>query len=110
MKLSKYITVILLSTIFISGCNSIKETLSGKKKNNTDEFLVKKKNPLIMPSEFNVLPKPGNLNTDNKNENQKVSTFDIKKILNDKSETKTSSSQKKNNSLENSIIEKINKK
>ena len=109
MKLSKYITVILLCAIFISGCNSVKETLSLKKKDSTDEFLVKKKNPLIMPSDFNVLPSPKNLNNDNKNKNQGEDTFDIKKALGDKSKTKTSSSKKTNSSLEKSIIEKINK-
>ena len=58
MKLCKYITTILLSAIFISGCNTVKESLLLKKKDNTDEFLVKKKNPLILPPNFNDLPKP----------------------------------------------------
>ena len=29
-----------------------------KKKNNTNEFLVNKKNPLTMPPDFEKLPKP----------------------------------------------------
>ena len=45
MKLSKYIIVVLLSVLFISGCKSVKNTLTGKQKN-TDEFLVKKKIPI----------------------------------------------------------------
>ena len=107
IKLFKSPICFFILFILLTNCSNV---FTRSKTPDGAEFLVKKKNPLIMPSEFNVLPKPGNLNTDNKNENQKVSTFDIKKILNDKSETKTSSSQKKNNSLEKSIIEKINKR
>ena len=58
MKLYKYITIILLSAVFMTSCNDIKRTLSGDKKENVDQFLVKKKNPLILPPNFDDLPKP----------------------------------------------------
>ena len=38
--------------------HSVKETLSGQKKQNSDEFLVKKKNPLVLPPNFDDLPEP----------------------------------------------------
>tara|TARA_B110001450_G_scaffold118461_1_gene111808 strand:+ start:699 stop:863 length:165 start_codon:yes stop_codon:yes gene_type:complete len=44
MKLVKYTSIILLLAFFTSGCSSVKETLTGAKKPNTDEFFVKKKN------------------------------------------------------------------
>ena len=51
---------ILLCLFFFSfsSCTSIKNALTGKKTENSDEFLVKKKNPLVMPPKFMELPKP----------------------------------------------------
>jgi hypothetical protein len=46
----------------LSACQSVKDGLTGKKQNNTDEFLVEKKNPLVLPPEFNILPEPETLN------------------------------------------------
>ncbi len=43
MKINKLLTIIIIFNLFISGCTSIKESLSGQKKQNSDEFLVKKK-------------------------------------------------------------------
>jgi len=39
--------------------DSVKRGLTGQKGNNTDEFLVRKKDPLILPPEFGKLPTPG---------------------------------------------------
>jgi hypothetical protein len=39
--------------------------LTGKKKTNSDEFLVKKKNPLSLPPEFEKLPEPKTLTKNN---------------------------------------------
>ena len=49
---------LIIFSIFLTSCQSIKEGLSGKKNENSDEFLVKKKNPLVMPPKFMELPKP----------------------------------------------------
>ena len=35
--------------LFLASCQSIKDGLSGKKSENSDEFLVQKKNPLVLP-------------------------------------------------------------
>ena len=40
MKLNKHLIIIIISIFLVSGCKSVKETLSGQKKVNTDEFLV----------------------------------------------------------------------
>ena len=39
MKLIKYIVISLLLACFLSGCSSIKNTLTGENKIKTDEFL-----------------------------------------------------------------------
>ena len=104
MKLCKYITVILLSAIFISGCNSVKETLSLKKKDNNDEFLVKKKKPLTLPPNFNDLPKPESKTSGRNNEDE---VLDFSKILKE-SKVKKQMNKKKNKSLERSISKILN--
>ena len=57
----KKITYILLF-IFLVSCagtfDSVKRGLTGAKKSSTDEFLVKKKDPLILPPDFENLPSP----------------------------------------------------
>ena len=49
---------ILIITILLSGCENIQRQLSMEKKENVDEFLIQKKNPLVLPPEFSKLPKP----------------------------------------------------
>ena len=57
----KKVTYILLF-IFLVSCagsfDSVKRGLTGAKRNSTDEFLVKKKDPLILPPDFENLPIP----------------------------------------------------
>ena len=57
----KKITYILLFIFLVSCANtfdSVKRGLTGAKKNSADEFLVKKKDPLILPPDFENLPIP----------------------------------------------------
>ena len=99
MKLYKYITIILLSAVFLTSCNSIKKTLTGAKKESVDEFLVKKKNPLILPPNFDDLPKPQKETKKNNIENK---TIDFSEVLK-KSENASKTAKKKDQSLEKSI-------
>ena len=56
---NKILTVCVILVISIlTSCKTLTEGLSGKKKDGSDVFLVKKKNPLIVPKEYNELPKP----------------------------------------------------
>ena len=50
-----FILIIFLS---LYSCQSVKDALSGKKYESSDEFLVIKKNPLVLPPGFNELPEP----------------------------------------------------
>ena len=58
MLLTKLIFFNLLILIFLSGCQNVRESLSMKKKQNVDEFLIEKKNPLEIPPDFGSLPEP----------------------------------------------------
>ena len=44
--------------VFLSACQNVKDALSGSKQDNSDEFLIQKKNPLVLPPGFSELPKP----------------------------------------------------
>jgi hypothetical protein len=57
----KKINYILLFIFLVSCSNtfdSVKRGLTGAKKSSADEFLVKKKDPLILPPDFENLPTP----------------------------------------------------
>ena len=50
--------LLLFLLISLYSCQNVKDALSGKKYESSDEFLVIKKNPLVLPPDFNELPKP----------------------------------------------------
>ena len=60
--MKKIRSIIFLLTVFFTfqSCQTIKEGFTSQKKKSTDEFLVEKKSPLVMPPEFNELIKPKN--------------------------------------------------
>ena len=60
----KKILIIFISLLILTSCKSANDAFSLKKKNNTDEFLVEKKNPLVMPPDFGKLPSPKNFEND----------------------------------------------
>ena len=96
---------ILLSTL-LNACQTAKDAFEGKKRSEqSDEFLVEKKNPLALPPDFEKLPVPGN---------QEVSpetftdTEEVKDLLNIQGSEKSDSNDKTNSSdLESTIIKKI---
>ena len=55
MNKNFYLIILLL---ILCSCKGVKDALSGKKYENSDEFLVIKKNPLVLPPNFNDLPTP----------------------------------------------------
>ena len=106
MKFKKII-ILLFSILFLFSCSSAKDVLQGKKRSDTsDEFLIEKKNPLIVPPDINELPVP--LDQEDQANNQE--DIDIKKVLkiDENQETNTESNNGNQNSLEESILERIN--
>lgn len=92
-RINILIILSILATVFLSSCQSIKDGLSGTKSENSDEFLVQKKNPLVVPPEFMNLPKPKD--SDQTSENLIIEEeTDIKKILEINNDTETSSEKK----------------
>ena len=105
-KLLKNIFFTLVILITLNACQSVKDGLTGKKKTNSDEFLVEKKNPLVLPPKFDKLPEPKILSTNSQNSEDEI---DLQSILTkNKTVKKTKTvSETSNRSLEKSILEKI---
>tara|TARA_B100000959_G_scaffold251729_1_gene281322 strand:+ start:1676 stop:1987 length:312 start_codon:yes stop_codon:yes gene_type:complete len=82
-----------------SGWNNFKKTMSGEKVLNTDEFLIKKKDPLVLPPEYEELPLPKTKEKDSR------SSTEIS--LGSK---KTQSSSQNPGALENAILKELRKK
>jgi hypothetical protein len=74
------------------------------KKNNSDEFLVEKKSPLLMPPDYNELPAPSSDSIKNKDENNQV-----KELITKSNNTDINSNNSNNSksSFEELLIEKI---
>ena len=92
----------ILSIIFmmlISGCSGLKDELSLKKKKSVDEFLIEKKNPLVLPPDFNTLPKPKEKNSDDIKKNNDL---DLNSIL-DSDDNNEISNLPQSDDLEKSI-------
>ena len=102
-KVNKSIFYIFL-TLLLYSCGAMSDAgkvLRNEKIKTTDEFLVKKRQPLVLPPEYDTLPTPGTIN-------KKVDeTSKINKILKIPNQSNTSNSSA--TSIEQSIINKIGK-
>ena len=90
----------------ISACGAVKEGFKNQKKDNTDEFLVEKKAPLVMPPNYNELPLPKDIEINEEEESDAVKEL-ITKSKN--SESNNKNLDKSEGSLENNILNKIKK-
>ena len=108
MKKTNPLIASFLILLFLNSCGTIAEGLGGSKKKGSDEFLVEKKSPLVLPPSFGELPEPGKEPKENIISDKK-DTSDIEDIINQSSSTSTSEkSDDTKNSIEESIIKKIN--
>ncbi len=91
--------------LFIFSCGVVKDGFSNQRKNNSDEFLVEKKKPLVMPPNYNQLPLPKN-----SQEEIKTQESSIKSLLFEKNNSDAKNKiDNINNNLEKSLLKKIQK-
>ena len=110
MKKNNSLIATFLILLFLNSCGTVAEGLGGTKKKGSDEFLVEKKSPLVLPPSFGELPEPGKEPEENII-SEKKDTSDIEDIINQSSSTSTSEKgDDTKNSIEQSIIKKINEK
>ena len=103
MKIFKNFIIINFFLLLLS-CSVVKEGFQNPKKKSSDEFLVEKKSPLVMPPEFDKLPIPEN-NDQYINSDQKK----IKDLLNKSEDQNSVLNNSTNDSLEKTLLEKIKK-
>ena len=109
MKKNNYLIFLLISIFLVSGCADVKKGFSGKSIDEGEEFLVIKKNPLVVPPDFEKMPLPKN-EVDNTNsikvKNEQGSEFE-KLFNNQKKNSNVQNSSDNTGNLEKKIIDKI---
>ena len=102
-RTKKFIFVLILCNLLI-GCQSLREGLEGNKKSKSaEEFLIEKKNPLVLPPDYSKLPVPKDETSDQIKNNE----FDLKKVLKKTPNTNKSSQSQLDKSLKKSVLDKI---
>ena len=98
------IIYIFLLFFFVASCggtfDSVKRGLTGSKGNTADEFLVEKKDPLILPPDFENLPIP----------DEEVTSIAENTIFENTLETAIEENTSTSDSVEKSILRKIQSK
>ena len=101
----KTIFIVVLAFL-VTSCsdywNSVKRGLSGAKDKSTDEFFIQKKDPLILPPDFESLPSP----SERAGAQEEVPSFEKK--LKNTTETEITSTSA-GSSTEDSILKRIRK-
>ena len=94
----------MLAVIFlVTSCDTMgtaQKALTGEKRTTNDEFLVKKKDPLILPPDYENLPVPDESTADN--EDSSIFEKNLEALIEDNSST--------SNSVEENILKKIRSK
>ena len=104
--LNKIIIIIFfLITACASSWEDIKKGLGGEKRKSTDEFLVRKKEPLVMPPKWKNLPEPGEII---KSDDEVREVTDIEELMKlGKNKESSTNYEQGNDNLEESILKKI---
>lgn len=98
------INILIILFFIIAGCSSLKEAgkiIRNEKVKTTDEFLVKKRNPLVLPPNFEIVPVPGSISENKQNQEDK-----LKEIL---KASEIDNTNNESSSVEESILNRIRK-
>ncbi len=99
------ILTIIIITIFLYSCQSAKDAFQSKRRSDqSDEFLVQKKNPLVMPPDFEKLPTPGNQKF---YQEEITDTSEIKDLLKIKENNNQENNSDQPTGIESTILKKI---
>ena len=102
----KYFKILIFFQLilFLYSCSTIKEGFTNQKKSSSDEFLVEKKSPLVMPPDYNDLPVP-----DQNKETAEINENKIKDLVtnNENENAEINNAEDGNLDIEQSILKKI---
>ena len=108
MKINKLYLIALAFLFILSSCAKLSEGMTGSKRSkSSDEFLVHKKKPLVLPPDFNDMPLPKPMQK-KQIEEEEDGIKDLITITKQSNQNKNLQNQT-DKSLENSILKKINK-
>ena len=97
-------SILFLITACANTWDSVKRGITGQKQNSTDEFLVEKKDPLVLPPNFEDLPTPSESTIEEETE---ISSFE--KVLSTTT-SEENDEESLSGSIEESILNKIRKR
>jgi len=102
MKIINKTLVIFFTILLLNSCSGFKLK---KKSSSGEEFLIEKKDPLILPPDYSELPKP------NEQNNQSIEDDQIKleTIFSDDSSNNDSDIKETESGLKESVLKKIQK-
>ena len=103
MKIFEKLVLFFLISFLVS-CGTLKKGFSNQKKNSSDEFLVEKKSPLVMPPDYNELPIPKSANDQSDSKESSIKSL-VKNQENTSNGSSVENSQ--NRKIEEFILEKI---
>ena len=101
-KLKKFI--LLNFVLLLASCNTMQGAFQNQKKNNTDEFLVEKKSPLVMPPDFDELPIPKEIEIQ-----EDIKEIEFKKLITQDNQEINSNEKDINKNFEELLLDKIKK-
>ena len=102
----KILIILLFCLLLLNNCSSFSEVgkaLRNEKVKTTDEFLIKKRESLTQPPDFDTIPQPGSI--ENKREKEENS---IQSILSSNS-SEPSTNNSSSSTTEESILNQIKK-
>ena len=105
MKIIKNIFITILVSIFIYSCEGFKLK---KKSTSGEEFLIEKKDPLILPPDFSKLPKPKEDLEEKDNEEETIALDNVFSVKDSKDSEEIGTETPQESDLKESILEKIN--
>ena len=107
MKIYKNINIIIFLSLLLYSCQAAEGFKLKKKSTKGEEFLIEKKDPLVLPPEFSKLPKPNDEINENQDEGLNLKTVFGEKSSNTIEDNVTENSSE--NTIKNSILKKIQK-
>jgi hypothetical protein len=102
-KIFSFITLIIL----LNSCESVEKGL-GMKKDTPDEFLIEKRNPLVIPPNFDLLP-PDSVIQDSKKDERDILKEIFNNNLDNKKNAELNKKENSSGSSEKTILDKIRK-
>ncbi len=107
MKIKKNIFTILITSLLVLSCSNTVDGFKLKKKSSSgEEFLIEKKDPLILPPDFSKLPKP---NEELQEIDEDINFEAVFKNDNSKTKDKDKLDNTPDSKIKNSILKKIQK-